>query len=56
MSYKIIDNTLVENKTDITIIQSKDRKTLVNMKRHLCMGGGFNGFTPAFFLNKPGVK
>jgi hypothetical protein len=24
------------------------------MARHLNLGGGFNGSTPAFFLNKPG--
>jgi D-alanyl-D-alanine dipeptidase len=51
MNYKIVDNALVETKTENEVVKNCDMTILRNMKRHLNMGGGFDGFTPSFFFN-----
>ena len=45
---------VIETKTDQVIASSIPMREAKAMVRHLNLGGGFNGSTPAFFLNKPG--
>lgn len=56
MNYKILDNALVETKTESQMLKSENMTKLRDMKRHLNMGGGFDGFTPSFFFNDVIVK
>lgn len=56
MNYKILDNALVETKTESQMLKSENMTKLRDMKRRLNMGGGFDGFTPSFFFNDVIVK
>lgn len=53
VNYKVVNDTIVEQTTGQVVkegLLSHDAKALC---RHLNFGGGFDGFTPAFFLEKP---
>lgn len=41
---------ILETKTDQIIAENVGTNTAKMMVRHLNLGGGFDGFTPAFFL------
>lgn len=63
MNYKLVDNTdlliesthmyhtsdLIEVPTGIVIKKAMKKDEGKSLLRHLNMGGGFDGFTPAFF-------
>jgi hypothetical protein len=50
--YGIAGADVVETKTDQVIASSIPMTEAKEMVRHLNMGGGFNGNTPSFFLQK----
>ena len=47
--YQRVNESVVETKTSNTIYSGQRSKEITN---HLNGGGGFNGFTPEFFLNR----
>lgn len=51
--YIKVNDNIIETKTSNTIYSGHDCKKLY---RHLNGGGGFNGFTPDFFLNRIRAK
>jgi hypothetical protein len=50
--YGIAGADVVETKTDQVIASSIPMPEAKEMVRHLNFGGGFNGNTPSFFLQK----
>jgi hypothetical protein len=70
MNYKLVDNTdpmfeddlmyftsdLIEVNTGLTIKTSMKKEEGRSLLRHLNMGGGFDGFTPAFFCQSLKLK
>lgn len=56
MNYKIVNNDLVETPTEMVVVRSNVIENLRKMKRHLNMGGGFDGFTPNFFEQRIQIK
>lgn len=66
MNYKLSDNMemlyegeymyrtwdLIEAPTGLVIKSALKKDEAKSLLRHLNMGGGFDGFTPAFFCNK----
>jgi hypothetical protein len=52
--FSIAGADVIETKTNQVIASSIPMPDAKAMARHLNLGGGFNGSTPAFFLNKPG--
>ncbi len=47
--YQRVNETVVELKTSNTVYKGQMSKQIAN---HLNCGGGFNGFTPDFFLSR----
>jgi hypothetical protein len=45
---------VVETETNQVIKTDMTQSEAKSLCRHLNFGGGFDGFTPGFFLNKPG--
>lgn len=52
--FSIAGADVIEVKTGLVIASNIPMPEAKTMARHLNMGGGFDGSTPAFFLNKPG--
>jgi hypothetical protein len=52
--FSIAGADVIETKTNQVLASSIPMPEAKAMARHLNLGGGFNGSTPAFFLNKPG--
>jgi hypothetical protein len=59
-NYKLIENNGVhcvyEVTTDQTIKTFLDQKEAKKFMRHLNLGGGFDGWTPTFFMRPVEVK
>lgn len=53
VNYKVVNNTIVEQKTGEVIEEGLVGGDAKAMCRRLNFGGGFDGFTPAFFLDAP---
>lgn len=49
-NYKIIGDAVIELPTEQVIAFFDDKKEAINVCNFLNSGGGFDGFTPAFFL------
>lgn len=52
MNYEL-DKTktiIIEKQTDHQIVKSSNTDGLKKLCRHLNLGGGFDGWTPAFFM------
>lgn len=49
MNYTGSYNKVVETQTGTVVYKNQNFKKVREMKRHLNMGGGFDGFTPNFF-------
>jgi hypothetical protein len=60
MNYKIVETSeknclvynVVENMTDQIVRSFSVHKEAKKLLRHLNLGGGFDGWTPTFFLKK----
>lgn len=52
INYKIIDNDVVETQTGYIISSHSTKDQAKVVCRHLNFGGGFDGYTPQFFLQK----
>jgi hypothetical protein len=55
VNYKVEEGNpwqIVETQTGQVLKENLDREQAKNMCRHLNFGGGFDGNTPGFFLNK----
>lgn len=54
INYKVISNKnefcVLETQTNLIINKFNNNKDARNLVRHLNFGGGFDGFTPTFFL------
>lgn len=50
--YGAIGADVIETKTDQVIASSLPMSQAKAMVRHLNFGGGFDGFTPSFFIEK----
>jgi len=50
LPYKVIDTSVIETTTSQTIKTAKTVDEAKKLARHLNLGGGFDGFTPNFFL------
>ena len=50
IGYKVNGNSVVETKTGLDIYSSDSSKKNTEVCRHLNLGGGFDGWTPEFFL------
>ena len=52
MNYEVNKNksVIVEKDTEHEIVYSENKDTLKSLCRHLNLGGGFDGWTPAFFM------
>lgn len=52
MNYEIDrkKSVIKERETEHEIVQSSDREKLKSLCRHLNLGGGFDGWTPKFFM------
>lgn len=54
MNYKILENgygySVLETATEHIIYTFDNRSDAKKMMKHLNLGGGFDGFTPNFFL------
>jgi hypothetical protein len=51
VGYIEISGDILEVNTDQIVMKSLPQRKAKEMVRHLNFGGGFDGFTPAFFLN-----
>lgn len=49
MNYSGSYNKVIETQTGNVVYKNTNFKKVREMKRHLNMGGGFDGFTPDFF-------
>ena len=49
MSYRVIQDKVVEKGTDLVVYRSDVVEDATSICRTLNLGGGFNGFTPTFF-------
>lgn len=53
VNYRIVDNSVIEVSTGHIIMeQISSSSKLKSTCRHLNFGGGFDGWTPRFFLEK----
>ncbi len=52
VNYRIINNSVIEVSTGHIIMQQISSSKLKSTCRHLNFGGGFDGWTPKFFLEK----
>lgn len=50
MNYIGSYNKVIETQTGLVVYRNQNFKKVREMKRHLNMGGGFDGQTPEFFL------
>lgn len=53
--YKIMSGFIIEVETDQKIVSFSKKKEAIGLCNFLNSGGGFDGFTPSFFL-KPYLK
>lgn len=53
--YKIVAGSIIEVDTEQKIVSFSKKKEAIGLCNFLNSGGGFDGFTPSFFL-KPKVK
>lgn len=60
LNYKIIDNQgvfdILETTTDQIVKSFSDNQEARKLLRHLNLGGGFEGWTPTFFLQTAELK
>jgi len=60
VNYKIVEldgNFIVEEKqTGYYFYAANTREEAKKVMKHLNLGGGFDGYTPAFVANKPNIK
>lgn len=52
INYKVIDNSVLETQTGHIISSHSTKDQAKAVCRHLNFGGGFDGYTPEFFLQK----
>jgi hypothetical protein len=52
MSYRVIQDKVVEKGTDLVVYRSDVVEDVTSVCRTLNLGGGFNGFTPSFFCEE----
>lgn len=54
MTYRVLkedqDYAIIEKDTDLIVQRLKDQNDARDLCRSLNLGSGFNGFTPAFFV------
>jgi hypothetical protein len=52
MNYTGSHNKVIETQTGTVVYRNSNFKKVREMKRHLNMGGGFDGITPDFFNHR----